>query len=209
MKLDLGCGPNPREGFEGVDQYAFDGKVKHVLSLTALHLINEGAVNPDGSDASAWARKPWPWSDSSVDEAYSSHFVEHLDQPERCWFFNELHRILKPGATAQIIVPHWSSGRAYGDPTHKWPAWSDMAAYYLRREWRLSQAPHTDVSLLPWGYSCDFEAIGAYSFRNDPDFTSKNDAYKQYAMQFYRDVIWDFVMTVKAIKPQAAETPMP
>lgn len=192
-KLDFGCGPNPKEGFEGVDQYAFDGKVKHVFDLR----------EPCGESKFAPVyRKPWPWEASSVDEAYSSHFVEHLDQQERCWFFNELWRILKPNATALIIVPHWSSGRAYGDPTHKWPAWSDMAAYYLRKDWRMTQAPHTDATLLPWGYSCDFEANWGYSFRNDPEFMARSDPYRQYAMQNYRDVIWDTVMTIKALKPE-------
>lgn len=214
--MDFGCGPNKKQVIPGepdqtpwigVDKYAFDGKVDVVLDVCATTIFDEGAVNSDGSSAYHVGYKPWPWADSSVDEAYSSHFVEHLTQIERCHFFNELHRILKPDAKALIIVPHWSSGRAYGDPTHQWPAWSDMAAYYLKREWRESQAPHTDAKNWPPGYSCDFEATWGYSFRNDAEFMCRADAYKQYAMANYRDVIQDCVMTVIAKKPAPAAEP--
>src|SRR5688572_13911022 len=99
IKLDLGCGPNKKEGFLGVDSIKFKG-VDVVFDL---------------------ATGRWPWKDNSVSEAHASHFVEHLDAKERTHFVNELYRVLKPGATAQIIVPHWASQRAYGDPTHKWP----------------------------------------------------------------------------------------
>ncbi len=54
LKLDLGCGPNPREGFHGVDSIKFD-KVGTVADLT----------------------KPWPFENDSVDEVHCSHFVEH------------------------------------------------------------------------------------------------------------------------------------
>ena len=95
LKLDLGCGKNPKEGFEGVDSRDFGQP--HTLDL----------------------RKPWPWADGSVEEAHSSHFVEHLTGAERIHFVNELHRVLVPGGKAQIIVPHWASCRAYGDLTHQ------------------------------------------------------------------------------------------
>ena len=55
FKLDLGCGKNKQAGFVGVDERAFEGvDVAHDL------------------------RRPWPWSDSSVDEVHCSHFLEHL-----------------------------------------------------------------------------------------------------------------------------------
>lgn len=216
IRLDFGCGPNKKQVIPGepdqtpwigVDKYAFDGKVDVVLDVCAFAEPEVYTGTPTTWVGKSIPRKPWPWPDSSVDEAYSSHFVEHLTQTERCHFFNELHRILKPDAKALIIVPHWSSGRAYGDPTHQWPAWSDMAAYYLKREWRESQAPHTDAKNWPPGYSCDFEATWGYSFRNDAEFMSRNDHYKQYAMANYRDVIQDCVMTVIAKKPAPAAEP--
>jgi hypothetical protein len=180
LRLDFGCGPNPKPGFEGVDKYPFDGKVKHVLDVTC---------------------DPWPWADSSVDEAHASHFLEHLtnfnDKWERVKFFNGLYRILKPGAGAMLIFPHWSSNRYYGDPTHKEP-FSEMGFYYLSREWRLVQAPHTDISVNPNGYSCDFEASWGYSLL--PAVQVRNQEYQNFACTHYLESRQDFIATIKAKK---------
>jgi len=134
LKLDFGCGPNPREGFQGVDRRQFAGKVAHVVDL---------------------GKGKWPWRDESVDEFHSSHMVEHLTWPERVHFFNELYRVCKPGAKGQIITPHPFSVRYYGDPTHQAPM-SEFAFYYLSKEWRAANAPHVD-------YTCDFEVTWGYS----------------------------------------------
>lgn len=120
VKLDFACGNNKREGFEGVDFYA----------PTAEHKID-------------LFKFPLPWADSSVDEIYCSHFVEHLPardveprdidvrrgrdtevsrfigQDFLFAFFDECWRILKPGATMMVIVPSGRSDRAYQDPTHR------------------------------------------------------------------------------------------
>lgn len=144
VKLDLGCGPNPREGFTGVDALPFDGRVAIVHDL----------------------RKPWPWADASVDEVSSSHFLEHLTGTERVHFFNELYRVLKPGAKALIVTPHWANACAYGDPTHQWPPLSEWAAFYLDKQWRAVNAPHV-------GYTCDFEYVVGFSF--DERVASWND----------------------------------
>lgn len=171
MKLDLGCGKNKLAGFIGVDQYAMEG-VDQVVDLT----------------------KSWPWEDNSVDEVHSSHFIEHLTQTERTHFVNELCRVLKPGAKAQLIAPHWASHRAYGDPTHQWPAVSEMWFYYLLKSWRVVNAPHTDAQWNPNGFTCDFDATWGYAMRQD--IISRNPEYQQYAMTNYKDVIQDIVVTL-------------
>ena len=137
LKLDLGCGKNPREGFIGVDAKAF------------------------GQQIVADLRKPWPWADGSVEEAHCSHFVEHLTGPERVHFANELHRVLKPDGKATVIVPHWASPRAYGDLTHQWPPVSEWWFLYLNKGWRDVNAPHND------GYTCHFEITYGYAMRGD------------------------------------------
>ena len=138
MKLDLGCGPNKREGFTGVDRHQF-GSVDVVHDLTT----------------------PWPWEDGSVDEVHCSHFVEHLDATERIHFVNELWRVLKVGGQAQIIAPHCLSERAYGDLTHKWPPISTFWFSYLSRDWRAINAPHNDF------YRCHFAITWGYSLHPD------------------------------------------
>jgi len=171
LKLDLGCGPNKREGFQGVDQTAFLG-VDHVLDL----------------------RKPWPWGDASVGEAHSSHFVEHLTALERVHFCNELYRVLIPGGTCQVITPHWASCRAYGDPTHQWPPLSEFWFFYLNKDWRMQNAPHTDAKHLPGGFDCHFDATWGYSLR--ADLTVRNQEYQQMAIQNYKEVCLDTIATL-------------
>jgi hypothetical protein len=155
-----------------VDAIAFDGKVQHVVDL----------------------RKPWPWADESISEARTSHFVEHLTAIERVHFCNELYRILKPGATCQIIVPHWASCRAYGDPTHQWPPVSEFWFYYLSKEWRASNAPHTDEKYNPQGFTCDFMATWGYGMT--PELSTRNPEYQQFAIQNYKEAATDIMATL-------------
>jgi hypothetical protein len=172
LKLDFGCGPNKREGFQGVDQYAMPG-VDVVLDLRTGTL---------------------PWADASVEEAHSSHFIEHLTGLERCHFFNELWRVLKPGAKATIIVPNWSSARAYGDPTHQWPPIGHFTWHYLDKAWRSVNAKHADAEWNKAGYSCDFSHVGGYSLR--PDLQSRNPEYIQSALNSQIEAGQDIICTL-------------
>jgi len=117
VKLDLACGQNVREGYEGVDIWS---GAKHVVDL--------------------W-KFPWPWADSSVDDLHCSHHIEHIpareveerdvlnitDALKKEWvgrdmflaFFDECWRILKPNAKMTIITPCARNNRAFQDPTHR------------------------------------------------------------------------------------------
>lgn len=171
MKLDIGCGKNKKEGFTGVDQYAMDG-VDIVMDV----------------------REKWPFEDGSIEEVHCSHFIEHLEASERIKFLNELYRVMKPGAKAAIITPHWGSNRAYGDPTHKWPAIGEMFYYYLSRAWRDTQAPHTDIKFNKDGYDCDFQATWGYSLH--PMLTTRNAEFQSFAAQFYKEAVQDMHATL-------------
>lgn len=171
LKIDLGCGPHPREGFIGVDAIKFPG-VSVVANL----------------------RERWPWPDNSVAEAHASHVVEHFDMMERCHFVNELYRVLIPGGTCQVITPHWASCRAYGDPTHKWGPVSEFWFYYLNRDWRKANAPHTDAEHLKGGFDCHFAATWGYNLREDLGVRSQE--YQQFAMSNYKEVCQDLIATL-------------
>jgi hypothetical protein len=165
LKLDLGCGINKREGFEGVDCRAFAG-VDHVYDL----------------------RKTWPWGEETVEEAHCSHFLEHLAAKERIHFINELYRVLMPGGKCQLIIPAWSSARAYGDLTHQWPPVSEFWFYYLSRDWRAVNAPHNDF------YECDFEATWGYSLHQS--IQSRNQEYQMHALTFWKEAAQDILATL-------------
>lgn len=164
IKLDLGCGPRKREGFIGVDAMKFDGV-----------------------DVVADLRKPWKWKTGTVDEAHCSHFLEHLTGAERISFFNELHRVLKKGAKATIIVPSWTSERAYGDPTHQWPPVCGFSFYYLNADWRKANAPHV-------GYTCDFDFIGGNSLAHP--WGLKTQEAQGFAQTHYLNVAQDMHVTL-------------
>jgi hypothetical protein len=172
VKLDLGCGPNPKEGFVGIDRIKFPG-VKKVVNLGV---------------------KPLPYKAGSVDEVHASHFLEHLTATQRCFLMNDLYRVMKPGAKATIIVPHWASSRAYGDPTHQWPPIGELWFFYLNREWRLKNAPHTDLAHWPNGYACDFDAVWGYIIH--AQIQLRNLEQQQFAVNFYKEAAQDIHATL-------------
>ena len=132
MKIDVGCGKNCKEGFEGIDSIDFGQKY-----------IGNAVEVLKGFDA------------DSVEEVHCSHFIEHLTWPERVDFLNELYRVMVVGAKCTMILPHWNSCRYYGDPTHKEPM-SEFAFYYLSKDWRAQNAPHVSYTCdfeAVWGYS--------------------------------------------------------
>lgn len=130
IKLDLGCGNNKKQPdadqipWIGVDSISFPA-VDVVLDLCEKNKSKKGTED---------TFKSWPWEDNSVDEIHCSHFIEHLYPEERVNFVNEVYRILKPGAKAQIIAPHWASARAYGDMTH---CFSDDTEILTKSGWKL------------------------------------------------------------------------
>jgi len=185
VRLDFGCGKNKKEGFKGVDIRQFEG-VDFVVNL---------------------ATEKWPWFDESVDEGHCSHFIEHLTWPQRVHFFNELGRVLKKGAKATLIWPHWASDRFYGDPTHQQPM-SGMALFYLNKDWRAgnkergvpANAPHCDFESNEPGphfwheYTCDFDNV--LSFSVNPAMNGRSQEYVQHAMAHYKDAAMDVMATL-------------
>jgi hypothetical protein len=139
VKLDLGCGQTPKEGFDGVDIRG--GKAKHVVDLFKF---------------------PWPFADNSVDEIHASHLLEHIPAREieardmiptvmpgemdrfvgqdmLFAFMDECYRILKPDCWMTAIVPSGRSNRAFQDPTHR-RFFMQETFLYFAAEWRKMNA---------------------------------------------------------------------
>lgn len=175
LKLNLGAGKSKMEGYLSVDQIPFEG-LDLVADLT----------------------QPWPWPDNSVSDIHASHMLEHFTADERVHIFNEAYRVLIPGGKMAIITPHWASQRAYGDPTHKWPPVSEFAYYYVWKEWRLQNAPHTDIEFNPKGFNCDFNFSGGYALHSG--MAGWNIERQQYAQQWYKEAATDCHMTIQSQK---------
>lgn len=141
IKLDLGCGQAPKEGFEGVDVRG--GKAKHVVDLFKF---------------------PWPFKDDSVDEIHASHLLEHVPAREvekrdvsgydihgheqkmgfdetylgadmLFAFMDECYRILKVDSWMHVVVPSGRSNRAFWDPTHR-RFFMQETFLYFASDWR-------------------------------------------------------------------------
>lgn len=95
LKIDIGCGPNKKQGFKGMDIIPFPG-VDFVVDLEKGFSFLE---------------------DNSVDEYYTAHFLEHIDNFELV--MGEIYRTLKPGGICTVFVPHFSNPYFYSDYTHK------------------------------------------------------------------------------------------
>lgn len=130
VKLDLGCGLRPKEGFEGVD---IRGDVaKHRVDLFKF---------------------PWAFANDSIDEIHCSHLIEHIPAREveerdlagsataylgadmLFAFMDECHRILKKDAWMHVVVPSGRSSRAFWDPTHRRFLMQETFLYF-NAEWR-------------------------------------------------------------------------
>lgn len=156
LKLDIACGKNKKPGFIGVDIW-------------------------DGADIVVDLEKfPWPFEDNSVDEIFCSHYIEHT--PDLISFANELFRILKVGATAEIIAPYYSSIRAWQDPTHL-RAISENTFLYFNNEWRLING------LDHYPLTADFDYVCSHII--SPEWMEKPEEERKFAIRHYINVVSD------------------
>ncbi|MBV9258947.1 MAG: class I SAM-dependent methyltransferase, partial [Ktedonobacteraceae bacterium] len=92
--LHIGCGVHKVPGATGLDITALPG-VDVVLDLDKEKL---------------------PFSDNTFDIVYAHHVLEHLRNLSDV--LGKLHRVCKPGAIIDILVPYYTCVGAFGDPTH-------------------------------------------------------------------------------------------
>lgn len=101
LKLDLGSGTNPKEGFIGIDNFV-GIKSQHINPET----VDTSKVSVIQHDLSAGI----PFESDSIEEVYSAHFLEHFPDENALYFiFEEVHRVLKDNCQLEIIVPYANS----------------------------------------------------------------------------------------------------
>lgn len=89
IKLDIGGGTNPREGFLNIDQLP-SADVQIDFESENLRL---------------------PYDNDSVEQVYSSHCFEHIANYPT--LLHEIVRVCRLGASVEIRVPHWASSMAH------------------------------------------------------------------------------------------------
>lgn len=188
LKLDLACGLNVCEGFEGVDLYG--DKAKHKVDLLKF---------------------PWPFKDASVDELHCSHFLEHiharevedrdlaaslkagtffLGQDMLFAFMDEAYRILKPDSWMTVIVPSGRSNRAFQDPTHR-RFFVQETFLYFAEEWRKMNG------LSHYRSNCNFACNIVHTLPQE-EMLRSSDA-QQERFQHYWNVTIDWVAKLKKL----------
>lgn len=172
IKLDIACGNNKQKGFIGLDITKKDTQADYELNVLT---------------------EKWPFEDGTVDEAFASHFLEHIphgngfDDP--FWdFFNELYRVMKKGAKATFITPYYTSIRCWQDPTHQ-RAISEATYLYLNKAWRKANGLHH------YPIKCNFEAQQP-NYSINPQWAGRSqDAMQSLAMTSW-NVVDDISVTI-------------
>lgn len=179
LKLDLGCGQRPHEGFQGVDIAPGEG-VDFVVDLFQY---------------------PWPFEDRSVREVVCSHLIEHVPhyRPEYggvdgFWmFFNELYRICAKNAKLTFTCPYAKGDRAFWDPSHTRYI-HETNFYYLSPEWLEAQG------LQHYPVSCNFEIVTIDGLGVPDEIMNRNAEMQAQARSYYWNAVTDLSVQLKAIK---------
>lgn len=104
MRIEIGGGTIPREGFTNLDPHHGDGEWRRIIQ--------------DGI----------PAADDSVEAVRASHVFEHIPAgQQRLDAFNEIWRVLAPGATFEIVLPlvGYTDAEGIARPVAGWMPWAD------------------------------------------------------------------------------------
>jgi len=130
------------------------------LNIGAGNKIIAGAVNHDLTKHRpeidvVWDLNdlPWPWEDNSFDKINATAVLEHL-RMDLMMSLNECWRILRPGGTIYLKLPHWKHDTSWMDPTHYWKyslrvlevfdpdtVYGKAYAFYTEHKWRIIKGP--------------------------------------------------------------------
>lgn len=98
LKLDIGGGANPSEGFINMD----------IRDIKGVDVVHDFEV------------LPWPFPDKTFTLLSAAHVIEHID-PRKFGFINwmnEVWRVLKYDGQMRVATPYGGSTHYLADPTH-------------------------------------------------------------------------------------------
>ena len=117
MRLNIGCGNVPLEGWINIDKYYYPGSKYELTDQRAVDKWQE-------HETSSWrygdATKLNFESDTFAD-VIMVHCLEHLDMGQGSRAIMEAHRVLKPGGTLEIEVPDLLKGCELMSKVHVTP----------------------------------------------------------------------------------------
>ena len=174
LKLNLGCGSRRIEGYVNVDK--------------------EPLVKPDVV-ADLGVGEPWPWADSAVDEVLAEHILEHLHVDQFMWFMRELHRVCKPGAKVNILLPHPRHDIFLNDPTHVLPLMPASFIGFSKKHTAWLEKNGTHITPLWEHLGVDFD-LGNTQYWFDKG-VDKDDPELEWRMKHLNNVVaqWGTILT--------------
>ena len=120
MRLHLGSAGDRKPGHFGIDMIEDPDTVDMVWDLNKV---------------------PWPWERDSIESIFADNVLEHLcplgksqAQLNIPAVMSEIHRVLQPGGTVEIIVPSTDGRGAWQDPTHVTYWNRNTFLYYIKGE---------------------------------------------------------------------------
>jgi len=116
LKVDIGGGLFPKEGYMTIDQ--------------------------EGGDITCDLNEGIPLPDNSVGVINASHVIEHLRDPIKT--MREIHRVLAHGGWAFIEVPSTDGRGAWQDPTHV-SFWNEHSFWYYTDRNKAQFIRNTDI----------------------------------------------------------------
>jgi hypothetical protein len=150
LRLNLGCGQNPKPGFVNVDKY---GTPDVICDLEQF---------------------PWPWDDNAVGEVELFHVLEHLGESTATFIgiIKELYRVCRDGAVLRITVPHPRCDDFLNDPTHVRVITPEIFTLFARRmnlEWKKVGAANSPLALY---HEVDFD-VTTVNYELTPEWSQR------------------------------------
>lgn len=176
MKLNLGSGPRPQEGYINID-------VSHACEPDLILDIE---------------MQYWPFDDGSVEEIRAVHVLEHCH--DLCHVMKEAYRVMRAGALMHIEVPHPAGDAFWGDPTHVTPITFNTMRLFSKAFCEDAKAqgwPNTPLALY---LDVDFEVVEK-SYSLTPPFASRRMDKRSldFAMTHYVNVVSDLTFVIRRI----------
>jgi SAM-dependent methyltransferase len=128
---------------------------------------------------------PWNYESGSVDSVTCIGVLEYIGGENRAAFFDEIYRVLRPGAKATVIVPYWNTAMGIQDLRYKWPPLAEQSFQFfnkkIREENKLNEGPFK-IEM-----NCDFEMDFGYTA--SLDIASREVSTRDYMIKHYANSI--------------------
>lgn len=123
---------------------------------------------------------PLPWPDASVASLRLAGVFHRLAAPERVRLIEDAWRVLRPGGTLEVTVPHARSDAASA-PDAAWPPLVESSFLYFDADAR------RDMGVPHYGIHCDFELEVGLELA--PEWQARSAIEQQHAAKHFHGAI--------------------